>query len=153
MDRLWKKLNLKTQSPILILNDPESFGEALQALETGVEVHHELKADAYEFVMAFVLQQQAINKAIEQLAPVLNGDATIWFCYPKKSSKRYTCDFNRDTGWEILGKHGLEGVRQVAIDEDWSALRFRKVEFIKKMIRKKSFAMTKAGKAKTSSKE
>jgi hypothetical protein len=37
-------------------------------------------------------------------------------------------------------------VRQVAIDEDWSALRFRRVAHIKKMTR--SFAMTSEGKQK-----
>jgi hypothetical protein len=34
----------------------------------------------------------------------------------------------------------------IAIDEDWSALRFRKPENIKKMVR--SFAMTELGKKK-----
>ncbi len=37
-------------------------------------------------------------------------------------------------------------MRQVAIDEDWSALRFRRVDFIQTMTR--SFAMTDAGKEK-----
>ncbi len=45
-----------------------------------------------------------------------------------------------------LGAAGFEPVRMVAIDEDWSALRFRRVEHIKKMTR--SFAMTDAGKEK-----
>jgi len=40
----------------------------------------------------------------------------------------------------------------VAIDEDWSALRFRRVEFIKAMTRRVSSAMTKEGKAKTKQK-
>ncbi len=57
-------------------------------------------------------------------------------CYPKGSSKKYSCDFNRDTGWDIMGQYDLESVRAVAIDEDWSALRFRKVDFIKTMKRK-----------------
>ena len=35
------------------------------------------------------------------------GDAVVWFAYPKSSSKRYTCEFNRDTGWESLGRAGL----------------------------------------------
>ena len=33
----------------------------------------------------------------------------------------------------------------VAIDEDWSALRFRRVEFIKTMTREKKRTMTKEG--------
>src|SRR5262249_31845303 len=63
------------------------------------------------------------------------GDAVIWFAYPKASSRRYRCEFNRDSGWAEVGKAGFESVRQVAIDEDWSALRFRRVEYVKKMTR------------------
>jgi hypothetical protein len=37
----------------------------------------------------------------------------------------------------------------VAIDEDWSAARFRRVEFIKTMKRDSAYAMSKAGKART----
>ena len=55
----------------------------------------------------------------------------VWFAYPKGTSKRYTCDFNRDTGWQVIRDAGFDSVRQVAIDEDWSAMRFRRVEYIK----------------------
>ena len=51
--------------------------------------------------------------------------------YPKGTSKRYTCEFHRDNGWAALEAAGFEGVRMVAIDEDWSALRFRRKEFVK----------------------
>jgi hypothetical protein len=40
------------------------------------------------------------------------------------------CEFNRDKGWGVLARSGFDCVRQVAIDEDWSALRFRRIEFI-----------------------
>lgn len=40
-------------------------------------------------------------------------------------------NLNRDDGWDELKKAGFDTVRAVAIDEDWSALRFRRVEFIK----------------------
>jgi hypothetical protein len=76
----------------------------------------------------------------------------FWWAYPKGSSKNYKCDFNRDTGWQIMGKLGYESVRMVAIDEDWSALRFRKVEFVKIMTRDKSWVLTEEGKRKTKNK-
>jgi hypothetical protein len=41
------------------------------------------------------------------------------------------CDFNRDTGWAALQEAGFDTVRAIAIDEDWTALRFRRKEFIK----------------------
>ena len=59
------------------------------------------------------------------------GDATVWFAYPKGSSKRYKCDFNRDTGWDALKALGWETVRAVSIDEDWTGLRFRRRRYVK----------------------
>lgn len=63
------------------------------------------------------------------------GDALVWFAYPKGTSKQYRSTINRDTGWQVLGAAGFEPVRMVAIDEDWSGVRFRRAEFIKSMIR------------------
>jgi hypothetical protein len=37
---------------------------------------------------------------------------------------------NRDTGWDVLRRAGFDTVRLVAIDADWSALRFRRKEHI-----------------------
>jgi hypothetical protein len=34
-------------------------------------------------------------------------------------------DINRDSIWPIAAQHGLRPVRQIAIDDDWSALRFQ----------------------------
>jgi hypothetical protein len=67
--------------------------------------------------------------------------------YPKGSSKRYRCDFNRDTGWAALGDVGFEGVRLISIDDDWSAMRFRRLEYVKSLARDSSRAISKAGKA------
>jgi hypothetical protein len=41
-------------------------------------------------------------------------------------------DINRDSGWESIQKLGFETVRAVSIDDDWSALRFRFSQFVKK---------------------
>jgi hypothetical protein len=46
-----------------------------------------------------------------------------------------------------MGKAGFEPVRMVAIDEDWSALRFRRVEFIKTMNRPEEVRLTKKKKS------
>ena len=71
---------------------------------------------------------------------------------PKGTSKNYKCEFNRDTGWKILGELGFEPVRMVAIDADWSALRFRRAEFIKTMIRDAKYALSAEGKKRDQSK-
>jgi hypothetical protein len=152
MTPLFTKLNLKSQTEILVLNPPDSFEAELAALE-GVTIQRDLEAvAAIQFALAFVTQQEQVNQIATALVPKLQGDAVVWFAYPKGSSKKYRCDFNRDTGWAVLGELGLEGVRQVAIDADWSALRFRRVDFIKTMSRDQQRAMTTEGKAKTTNK-
>ena len=139
------KLNLKDQTDIVILNAPASFLPEIERLR-GVTVRRTLSgAPPITFVLAFVTRRTELDAVASELTLRAAGDAVVWFAYPKGTSKRYTCDFNRDTGWQVLGAAGFEGVRQVAIDEDWSALRFRRAEFIKTMTRDPARAMSAAG--------
>ncbi len=59
---------------------------------------------------------------------------------------------NRDSGWKVLGDAGFEPVRMVAIDDDFSAVRFRRVEFIKTLTRDKRYAMSAKGKVRAARK-
>jgi hypothetical protein len=92
-----------------------------------------------------------VAEATEALTRAAQGDAALWMVYPKGSSKRYRCEFNRDTGWAALGEAGYEPVRMVAVDEDWSALRFRKAEFIRAMKRNPEGAISALGREKAAS--
>ena len=145
MSFVFKKLNLKDQAEVVVIGAPESFEPEIAALE-GVAVRRSVdEVERVQFSLAFVTQQEQIDELAPQIAAKAEGDAIVWFAYPKGSSKRYTCDFNRDTGWDALGAAGFEPVRQVAIDADWSALRFRRVEYIKKLTRSKLDAISEAG--------
>jgi hypothetical protein len=150
MSTVFAKLNLKNQREIWILDAPASFEPELAGL-SGVSVHRDLReAGDIAFLLAFVTEQRRLAEVARAAAARTRGDAVVWIAYPKKSSKKYKCDFNRDSGWEALGKEGFEGVRMVAIDEDWSALRFRRTEFIKSMSRDPQRAMSSTGKARAS---
>ncbi len=136
MDAIFKKLNYKDQPTIHVLNAPASFAGNLQSIAPLAIVKHEIgETDAIEFAIAFAIKQAEVDAAAHAICPKMKGDAVVWMCYPKGSSKRYKCEFNRDNGWQVMGQYGMEGVRMVAIDEDWSALRFRKVDFIKNFTR------------------
>jgi hypothetical protein len=128
---LFKKLNLGAHQEIVVLNAPDSFEPELKQLK-GVKVLRDpAKPKNVKFAMAFAITQAQLDRASKALAAASEGDAVIWFAYPKGTSKRYTCEFNRDSGWKVIVGAGFESVRMVAIDEDWSALRFRRVEFVK----------------------
>jgi hypothetical protein len=125
------KLNLKAQREIVVLGAPASFESELGRLR-GVTIHRALSGLGQVcFALAFVTRQAEVDSVSQSLVNVLEGDGIIWFAYPKGTSKRYKCDFNRDTGWAVLNAAGFESVRMVAIDEDWSALRFRRAQFVK----------------------
>ena len=146
MSTIFKKLNLKDQKEILVLNPPASFKPEMAAL-TDVTIQQDIESlENIEFSLAFVTQQAEVDSFAQAITQRAEGDAIIWFAYPKASSKKYTCEFNRDSGWGVLGKLGFESVRQVAIDADWSAIRFRRVEFIKSLTRAKENRLTDQGK-------
>jgi hypothetical protein len=147
MTPLFKKLNFKDQPVICIVNAPDSFSTEIEAISKCAKVQHQLNEKVKSsFILGFCTKQKEVDALAQKANISLEGDGLFWIAYPKGSSKKYECDFNRDTGWAKLGSLGFEPVRQVAIDEDWSGLRFRRVQYIKKMNR--SFAMTEEGKKK-----
>lgn len=149
MQTLLKKLNFKGEARVHLLFVPAE----LQALTDFVAQQSALVTDLHadegpvHFAMLFVTQLAELENAVHALAPRLEADAVLWICYPKGSSKRYRCDFNRDTGWQVCGTYNLEPVRQVAVNEDWSALRFRKTQFIKQLTRSSEMALGAEAKA------
>ena len=149
MTPLFTKLNLKAgNGPVVVLNAPASFDAELQVLAaTGASVVREAM-QTLRFALAFVVTQAELDAASKQLVAKAEGDAVLWMVYPKQSSKKYRCEFNRDSGWAILATAGYETVRMVAVDEDWSALRFRKSAFVKAVKVAKTVAKTAQGKAK-----
>ncbi|MGA2218683.1 MAG: hypothetical protein ABSG51_11390 [Terracidiphilus sp.] len=131
MATVFEKLNLKDQREILVLNAPESFVPELASLRE-VTIHRTLKASGpFHFSLAFVTRKSEVDTLSVSIAERAQGDAIVWFAYPKGTSKKYKCDFNRDTGWDVLKAAGFDTVRAISIDEDWTGLRFRRTEFIK----------------------
>lgn len=131
---LFKKLNVGTHTVVHVLDAPASFEPELALLgETeGITIRRTLAAkDEVTFALAFATRRVDVEAVSAKLCKAAVGDAVLWMVYPKGSSKKYSCDFNRDTGWDVLRAAGFDTVRMVAIDADWSALRFRRAEFIK----------------------
>ena len=131
MSPLFQKLNLKDQREIVVFNAPESFEPELELLDGVSVVRNPKKPKTVTYALAFATRQAELDRLSKMLAAAAQGDALLWFAYPKGTSKRYQCDFNRDSGWKVIRSAGFDSVRMVAIDEDWSAVRFRRLNFIK----------------------
>ncbi|HEY4554475.1 MAG TPA: DUF3052 domain-containing protein [Bacillaceae bacterium] len=145
-----KKLQFKDRGQtVLVLQAPKSYDEVQTAFQGKVD--HQIQEDSYEFIQVFGTTNEELQSAARKAAGHLAEDGLLWLCYPKKSSKTYKgSDCSRESVAPMLAEEGYEPVRQIAIDEDWSALRFRKTENIKKMTR--GFAHTEKGKERTQEK-
>ena len=116
---LAKKLQLKEAMRGRVLGAPAGLSLDLPAA-----------ADApWDWVLGFVVTRADLVDLTPQLMEGLVEDALVWIAYPKKTS-RLAADLDRDKGWEPIDALGLQGVRQIAIDADWSALRFRARRFV-----------------------
>jgi hypothetical protein len=120
MDPLLKKMHYKGQAPMLILGAPDDFSSKAFG-----------KSDRkpkgrYPFVFAFAKSMAEAKKSAKQAPKLLGDSALFWMAYPKGSSKKYKgADLNRDTLHSMMESEGFEGVSLVAVDEDWSAMRFK----------------------------
>jgi hypothetical protein len=136
---LVKKLNIKPGYKVLILNAPQEY--QLGELPEGVEIATN-GSGTFELVQLFVYSRADIEqKALAAIQAVKPG-SLLWFAYPKKTGKIKT-DISRDSGWNTVVESGWEPVTQIAIDERWSALRFRPLGEIKVMTRKKKMGVDK----------
>jgi len=88
-------------------------------LPEGVTMAPDLASAAVAIVI--VDDVATVTKALATHADALASPAVLWFVYPKGGR----ADINRDTLWPMVAVHGLRPITQVAIDETWSALRFR----------------------------
>ncbi len=153
MNPIFKKLNFKDQSAIFVIDAPPSFQPVIEEMRASVAVHDKLtNAKAAVFALAFATRKSQVDQFADQIVKSANPDPVVWVAYPKGSSKNYQCEFNRDNGWDRMGAHGFEPVRMVAIDDDWSALRFRRVANIKTMTRRTTISQAGADKARKADK-
>ena len=127
MTELLKKLNLKAQSPIGLFHAPDSFRGELAQAGALTEVHTVPDARVrYSFTLTFAGSQAELADRARVLVDKTTPEAILWFAYPKLTSELNKKDLNRDIVCQVLASMVLVPNRQVAIDADWSALRFKK---------------------------
>jgi hypothetical protein len=79
--------------------------------------------DRADVVVLFVANRDELAARAGAAVEAALRDALTWVAYPKAG--RLGTDLNRDSVRDLLMPRGIQPVRQVAVDEVWSALRFR----------------------------
>jgi hypothetical protein len=132
MAKMLEKLNHKGNKRIAVINASKNILSDLHSEEPGLTIDKEIDPRfPYDFMMIFVKSKAEVDNYSQMALHNLMCDGVLWFCYPKKTSRNYNSDIDRDHGWKALNDADFHGIRLVAIDNDWSALRFRNSKFIK----------------------
>ena len=122
MQAVLKKLFFKGQAPVLVLNAPPEAQALAAAFGEGSLSRPKGKA---AFVLAYALDSAAAIKVAKAAPKFLEHGAVFWVAYPKGTSKRYRSDINRDSLNSLMEGYGFDGVSLVALDDDWSAMRYK----------------------------
>ena len=111
---LAKKLNLKPGTKLRVLGKPTAVD--LDDVETTT-------AKSGDAVLVFVQTLAEVDAKAAPSIEVAQRDGLAWIAYPKAG--QLGTDLNRDILWKHLLAQDIQGVRQIAIDDVWSAMRFR----------------------------
>ena len=117
-----KKLGVKPNQRIALLNAPNDFTKVLGPLPENAAIVTRLKGPL-DLILLFVDREQTLAKQFPILANKLQTNGMIWVAWPKKSSGVAT-----DLVFEKVQRIGLDcglvDVKSCAVDDVWSGLKF-----------------------------
>ena len=115
-----ERLQIKPDTTVWT-SDPAHVG-LVEPLPEGVRLVDRL--DQATTALVFAPDARSLRSVLSANQDELARPDILWVAYPKANR----ADINRDTLWPILGEFGMRPIAQVAVDEVWSALRFRPLE-------------------------
>lgn len=119
-----EKLQLKPGRTMAILNPPAGYLEKAGTIPSGAAVTHDPVPSL--IIQVFITSQQQLEEQFERLAPLVARDGMLWITYPKLTSK-LKGEIHRDSINSYAQAHGWKGIAMIAVDENWSALRLKRL--------------------------
>lgn len=119
---LTKKLRILPGSRVLLLAPPVGYTRLLEPLPAGISLATH-PAGKYDVVQFFATTMAELRAGIKRAIEAIVQGGSLWVCYPKKTSG--IGDLSREAVWDGVNPTGWGPVTQIALDDVWSALRFR----------------------------
>lgn len=120
---LIKKLGIKDDFKIEIINSPEDYDDTLGALPNSVTISNILKEGDFDLIQFFTKSAKQLKSEFSDFKKALKPTGMLWISWPK-SSLKITTDLNENIIREIGLKEGMVDVKVCAIDDTWSGLKF-----------------------------
>ena len=112
-----QKLAIKPGASLYLSDDTTL--PLIEPLPDGVQVVAE--PSAANVAIYFANSEATLRDILARHKEHLAATEPTWIAYPKGNK----ADINRDSLWPIVAEFGLRPNGQIAIDDYWSALRFR----------------------------
>ena len=119
---LAKKLQVKAGDAIATIAAPRDYRRLLGELPDGAELVVRAPNDGAAIVHLFVTTQAELETQLPRAIQAMARDGAIWVSWCKKTAAIRT-DVTRDTIRALAQELGLDSVRAVSIDDQWSALK------------------------------
>lgn len=112
-----QKLLIRPGSAVWV-SDPARL-PLIGPLPEGVRSAHGM--DAADVAVVLVDDEAGLRALADAHREALGAPRALWLVYPKGNR----ISLNRDSLWRLMADYGVRPITQVAVDEVWSALRFR----------------------------
>ena len=118
---LLKKLGIKPETKVLLINQPDDY---YLLLETNISAQICKKNETPDFIQLFVKTEKEFEREMKKLNPVYkkNISLIIWVSWYKKSAK-ITTDITEDVIRNYALQNDLADVKVCAVSEVWSGLK------------------------------
>ena len=120
-----QKLGLKPGRTLLVRSAPGPVADLLGAVPEGA-AWVDKGSGPFAVILVFAGYRAAMIRELPAAKAKLAPSGALWIAYAKGSSGK-AADINRDSIREHVATIGLDTVAQIAIDDDWSALRLKVV--------------------------
>jgi hypothetical protein len=117
-----RKLGIREDSRLLLVDAPADFAATLGDLPLGVELV-ELGAGAVDVAILFAFDVTTVRARFAEMAASLQPAGGLWIAWPKRSSGVVT-ELDENVVREIGLAEGMVDNKVCAIDATWSGLRF-----------------------------
>lgn len=120
MDDILKKMHVKAGMRLAYVDQKDILKPYLDAQTTALIVDEDA-----DVVMGLVLEMKDVDACVEHMKAKRKAGSNIWMVYPK-AKKGFKPDVNRDILFAYTqDKHHLIANGNIALDEDYSMLRFK----------------------------
>jgi len=115
-----ERLQVKGERRLAVIGAPAGLDKAIGVKKARADA---AKADV---ILLFVPNRAELDAQLPMVLKKALPTAILWLAYPKLTSN-LAADLSRDVIHALAPKYGLDTVSQIAIDDDWSALRLKRV--------------------------